>query len=247
MDRMLYIAMAGAKQNMLAQGVNTHNLANVSTTGFRADLELFRTFDVNGPGYDSRSYAVAESRGTDLKPGHLMATGRDLDVAVDGEGWITVVTPPDDREGYTRAGDFQVGPDNVLRTGGGREVMGLNGRIILPPHEKIDIGVDGTVSVLPRGQEAPNLVVIDRIKMVNPESFTMFKDTDGLMRIKGGDVATHDANVRLVSGMLESSNVNAVQAMVNMIAYARQFETNVKMMNIARENDQASSQLLRMS
>ncbi|MBI2779851.1 MAG: flagellar basal-body rod protein FlgF [Gammaproteobacteria bacterium] len=245
MDRMLYVAMSGAKQTMLAQAVNTNNLANVNTTGFRADLEAFRSLPVYGPGYPSRVYAQTETPGTDLLAGTLSTTGRELDVAVNGAGWIAVQAA-DGSEAYTRAGDLRVTVNGQLETGAGRPVMGNGGPIAVPPFEKLEIGADGTISIRPVGQAANALAVVDRIKLVNPPLGQMEKGTDGLMRVKDGKNAAADAAVQLASGVLESSNVNAIEAMVRMIELGRQFETQIKMMRAAQENDAASAQLMRM-
>lgn len=244
---MLYVAMSGAKQIMLAQAVNNNNLANVSTAGFRADLDAFRSMPVFGPGYPSRVYAMTERPGTDMSSGALTTTGRELDVAVNGQGWITVQAP-DGSEAYTRAGDLRVSVNGQLETGAGHPVMGNGGPIAVPPFEKIEIGSDGTISILPIGQAPSALAVVDRIKLVNPLQCDMEKGVDGLMRVKNsrGDVAP-DATVSLAGGVLESSNVNAVEAMVKMIELSRHYETQIKMMRVAQDNDMAATQMMRMS
>lgn len=246
MDRMLYVAMSGAKQIMLAQAVNNNNLANVSTAGFRADLDAFRSMPVFGPGYPSRVYTMTERPGTDMSSGALTTTGRELDVAVNGQGWITVQAP-DGSEAYTRAGDLRVSVNGQLETGAGHPVMGNGGPIAVPPFEKIEIGSDGTISILPIGQAPSSLAVVDRIKLVNPLQRDMEKGVDGLMRVKNsrGDVAP-DATVSLAGGVLESSNVNAVEAMVKMIELSRHYETQIKMMRVAQDNDVAATQMMRM-
>ena len=246
MDRMLYIAMSGAKETMLAQAVNTQNLANVSTTAFRADLESFISQPVYGPGYDSRVYALDQGEGTDFSPGSLITTGRDLDVAVNGDGWIAV-QGADGKEAYTRRGDLHIDSVGLLTNGAGRPVLGNGGPIAIPPAAKVEIGQDGTISVLPVGQTASTLAVVDRIKLVNPNLNRLEKGSDGLVRTGERDPVEADASVRLASGALESSNVSAVDAMVRMIELARQFEHQVKMMQTAEENDRAAAQLLRVT
>jgi flagellar basal-body rod protein FlgF len=245
MDRLLYVAMSGASQTMLAQAANNNNLANANTTGFRADLSAFRAMPVFGPGAPSRVYAMAERPGTDFTYGSLLATGRDLDVAVKGEGWIAV-QGPDGREGYTRAGDLRISTAGLLENGAGHLVLGNSGPIAIPPAEKIEIGADGTVSIQPIGQSAGSLTVVDRIKLVNPPLQDLMKDGDGLMRTKDDSVLPPDAAVGLSAGTLEASNVNPVDAMVNMISLARQFEMQVKMMRASQENDASAAQILRM-
>ncbi len=245
MDRMLYVAMSGAKQIMLAQAVNNNNLANVNTSGFRADLDAFRSMPVYGPGYPSRVYTATERPGTDVSSGALTTTGRELDVAVNGTGWMTVQAP-DGSEAYTRAGDFRVSVNGQLETGAGHPVMGNGGPIAIPPFDKIEIGADGTISILPVGQSPNALAVVDRIKLVNPPSRDMEKGVDGLMRVKGQQDAPSDASVNLANGVLESSNVNAVAAMVKMIELSRHYETQIKMMRVAQDNDVAATQMMKM-
>ncbi len=247
MDRMLYLAMSGASHSMKAQAVNANNLANVNTTSFRADLAAFQSVPIEGVGHNSRVYSVARGNGVDLTHGAIVSTGRELDVAVNGEGWFAIQAADGD-EGFTRAGNFRISSFGQLETDRGQPVLGNSGLpIIIPPSEKIEIAPDGTVSARPVGQAASTLVVIDRVKMVNPEPATMQKGNDGVMRLNDGTTSNADASVTLSSGMLEGSNVNAVDSMVNMIALARQFEMGVKMMKSAEDNDKASAQLLRMS
>lgn len=247
MDRMLYLAMTGAKQTMVSQAVNTNNLANVSTTGFKADLEQFRSMPVFGPGMPSRVYAMAESPATDLTNGTFRTTGRELDVAIQGDGWIAVQAP-DGTEAYTRAGDLHIDGSGLLTTGTGLPVIGTNGGpILVPENEKFEVGIDGTISVRPVGQAASALAEIDRIKLVNPPLETLSKAEYGLMVMEDGEAAPPDANIRIMSGMLETSNVNAVESMVNMIELSRQYEMQVKMMKTAEENDASATQMMRMS
>jgi len=246
MDRMLYIAMSGARETMRAQAVNTNNLANASTTGFRADLETAVSFPLYGPGQASRVYGVTEGNGLDHSAGALRKTGRELDVAVKGDGWIAVQAP-DGSEAYTRAGDLKVDGFGLLTTGAGHPVMGDGGPIAIPPNAKLDIGSDGTISVLPLGQGANALAVVDRIKLVRLPPAQTVKGDDGLVRLKGGGQAEADASVSLVSGTLEASNVNAVESMVRLIELARQYETQVKMMKSAEDNDRSAAELLRVT
>jgi len=246
MDRMLYIAMSGASETMTAQAVKTNNLANVSTTGFKADLAQARSMPVFGPGLPSRAYAMTERPGTDFNAGSLVTTGRELDVAVQGDGWLAVIGP-DGEEGYTRAGDLHISPNGLLTTGNGNLVVGDGGPIGIPPAEKVEIGADGTVSIRPVGQGANALVQIGRLKLVNPEPGQLEKGESGLFRLKEGGEAPADANVRVVSGMIEGSNVNPVAELVDMINLARRFETQVKMMETAKENESATAQMLRMA
>ena len=245
MDRMLYVAMSGAKQTMLAQAANANNLANVATTGFREDLLTFSSHPLEGPGHPSRVYGVAGEGGANLAPGTQVHTGHELDVAVNGEGWIAVQAP-DGSEAYTRAGNLRVTPNGTLVTGAGHPVLGDGGPVAIPPAEKIEIGADGTISIRPLGQTPETLAVVDRIRLVNPDPAALAKSGYGLMQLNDGGIAPPDAAVRLATGVLEGSNVNAIDAMVNMIALSRQFEMQVKLMQAADENDQASAQLMQI-
>ncbi|EMR14296.1 flagellar basal-body rod protein FlgF [Methylophaga lonarensis MPL] len=245
MDRMLYISMNAAQQTMLAQATNNNNLANINTTGFRADLEQFRAMPVFGEGMPSRVYSMTERPATDYQQGPVVSTGRELDVSVQGEGFIAVIGV-DGREGYTRAGDFHLTETGQLLTGTGLAVMGDNGPIAIPPAEKIEIGADGTISIRPVGAEENALAVLDRIKLVKPDLQDIFKDSDGLMRMRDGGEAPLDASVKVASGTIESSNVNAVGALVNMIELQRKYEMQVKMMSTAEENSAASARLLQL-
>lgn len=243
MDRMLYIGMTGAREAAESQAVVSNNLANANTTGFRADLEQLRSVPVHGAGYATRVFAQGESPGSDLSPSPPIRTGRDLDVAVQGEGWIAVQAP-DGNEAYTRAGDLQLSAGGILTTGAGHPVLGNAGPVALPPADKVEIGNDGTVSVKLLGQD--NLAVLDRIKLVRPPGEEMAKGRDGLFRLANGEEAVADASVRLISGAIESSNVNSVGALVKMIDLARTFEMQVKVMKEAETMDEASSRLLRL-
>lgn len=246
MDKSLFISMTGASQNMLAQRAHANNLANVSTTGFRRDFEQARSMPVFGDSLPTRVYAMTERPGTDLSAGTLQETGRDLDVAVNGEGWIAVQAP-DGSEAYTRAGSLNIDVFGILRTSGGLPVLGNAGPIALPPADKVEIGTDGTISFRAQG-EAPNVLAeVDRIKLVQPDPGMLRKGEDGLMRVAGSIEQPADGAVTLVTGFLEGSNVNAVEEMTAMLSLARQFELHIKMMRTAEENAQATNRLLQIS
>ena len=247
MDRMVYLAGVAGREIMRAQAVNANNLANSNTPGFREDLIHAQDLQVFGPGHASRAYSQSQTIGADMTPGALMATGRELDMSIKGQGWIAVQNQQG-AEAYTRAGDLRVSSTGLLTNGAGHPIMGNNGGpITIPPFEKLDIGVDGTISIRPQGQEATALVVVDRIKLVNPPEQELRKGNDGLFTWTQGDVAPADANVSVVSGLLEGSNVNSVDAMVSMMELARKFELQIKMMDQAKKNDAASSKMMQMS
>jgi flagellar basal-body rod protein FlgF len=246
MDRMVYLAMTGARQMLMQQSAASNNLANASTPGFRADLEAFRAMPVFGPGEPTRVYAMAERPAVNFTPAALQTTGNDLDVAVDGDGFFAVVAR-DGTEAYTRGGDFKLNANGQLETGNGLPVLGNGGPVALPPAESMLIASDGTVSIRPVGQGSDALATIDRLKLVKPDLKQLVKGEDGLFRLKSGANAEADASVRVVQGALEGSNVNAVSEMVNMITYQRNYELQVKAMQTAQENDAAATQLMRVA
>jgi flagellar basal-body rod protein FlgF len=244
MDRFLYVSMTGAKETLRAQTVNNHNLANASTTGFRGDLSAFQTRAVAGSGYASRAYATNATVGWDASQGALTSTGRDLDIGIHGPGWIAV-QGADGREAYTRAGDLRIEPTGLLKNGAGQQVMGEGGPISVPPHTSLMIAADGTISIVPVGQGPETTSQVGRIKLVNPPAESLVRGDDGLFRTTDGTDAPADANVRVASGVLEASNVNIADAMVNMIELSRHFDLQVKAMRTAEENAAASAQLLK--
>ncbi|MGB5145626.1 MAG: flagellar basal-body rod protein FlgF [Porticoccaceae bacterium] len=246
MDRMLYVAMSGARQLLHAQTLVANNLANANTTGFRADRLSLEALPVYGPGQPARVYVQAQGTGPDTSAGAFTSTGRELDVAISGSGYIAV-QGPDGREGYTRAGNLQLSANGQLTTGQGWPVLGNGGPIAIPPTEKIEIGADGTISVVPVGQDAATLSVLDRIKLVAPDERALTKAGHGLLRLRNGADAAPDAGVTLVSGQIESSNVNAIEQMTAMIDYARQYEMQIKMMSTARDNADRSAALMQLS
>lgn len=246
MDELAYVAMTGAKQIMLAQAVNSHNLANASTVGFRANLTDFESIPVQGPGYDTRVNAQVQPGGWSNAKGALVSTGNLLDVAVDGNGWIAVQAP-DGSEAYTKAGDLRVNSVGMLTNGAGHPILGEGGPVAVPPNTKLTIGGDGTVSIIALGQGPETAASLDRIKLVNPDTADLVKGDDGLMRLADGSTAPADANVKLTTGALIASNVNPVDAMVNMIELARQFELQVRLIDTADQNAQAAASIMRLS
>lgn len=243
MDRSVYLAMTGATQIMRAQDVVSHNLANATTTGFKSELDAFGSLPVQGPGSPSRINAVAQSLGRDDSQGALQQTGRALDVAVRGSGWIAVQAP-DGSEAYTRAGNLQLTADGTLTDAAGNPVLGNGGPISIPDSAQIVIGNDGTISSVPLGQAPNTLTQIDRIKLVNPDPAQLSKGADGLLHLAGGGSADADPGVQLASQALEASNVNPSTELVRMIGLSRQYEMQVRSIKTAEDNADASLKLL---
>ncbi len=243
MDRSLYVAMTGAKQIMQAQAINNHNIANLSTIGFRADAVSFASAPIYGPGYATRVNAVAGDAGTDFSSGVMENTGRDLDVAVNGNGFIAV-RGTDGVEAYTRAGDLRVTPTGALTTASGLPVLSDSGPLVIPPSTTVSIGGDGTVSVVPQGSAPFAVTQVDRIKLVNPPTKDLQKGTDGLLRLKAGGKAKSDDTVSITSGMLESSNVNAAQSLISMIELQRLYEFQIKSINSTDQDEQSAERMM---
>jgi len=238
--------MTATTNTMLSQMTVTNNLANASTTGFRADMEQFRSMPVFGDGYPSRVYALSERPSIDYRQGAIHKTGNSLDVAINGEGWLTVQAA-DGSEAYTRRGDLRLSNLGLLENGNGNLVLGNGGPIAMPPAEEIIIGDDGTISIRPIGQDAKSLAVLDRLRLVNPPLENLYKGTDGLFHLRSGEPAIADASVRVSPESLETSNVNMIGAMVSMIENARQFEMGIKAMQAAKENDEVGTRILALN
>jgi flagellar basal-body rod protein FlgF len=243
MDKLLYVAMSGAKETMATQEANNYNLANANTTGFKASLSAFQSRAVTGPGFASRAYATAGTVGWNSTNGEQQNTGNSMDIAVQGAGFIAVQDAAG-AEAYTRAGDLHVNQDGQLVTVAGRPVMGDSGPIAVPPSTSISIGTDGTVSVVPQGQSPNTVASVGRIKLVNPPSGALQRGGDGLYHTADGTPADGDANVQVASGVLESSNVNIPSCLVNMIELSRRYELQIKAMHTAEDDAQSSTKLL---
>jgi flagellar basal-body rod protein FlgF len=246
MDRSLYVAMTGATQMMREQSEVAHNLANADTVGFKAQLSAFQPLTVQGPGLPTRVNGVAHGLGVDMRQGGQIETGRELDVAVQGNGWIAV-QGADGSEGYTRAGELRLTSDGLLTDSRGNLVMGEGGPISVPQSSQMNIGADGTVSVVPMGQSPETIAAVGRIKLVNPPADELSLGTDGLMHLNDGGTASADSTVALKSGVLESSNVNPSQTLVQMIQLSRQYELQIRAIHSADENAQSASRLLQMT
>ena len=245
MDGFIHVAAAGAKEAMLQQAVNAHNLANAPTIGFKADLVRAESLYLRGEGHQARAYKRVGGLAADLSVGPLQQTGRDLDIAISGPGWIAV-QGPGGIEGLTRRGDLRVDEFGQLFNGAGQAVLGENGPIALPPFSSMSIGADGTISIVPLGEQLNAVAILDRIKLVNPPEDSLAKNAEGLFVANDGLPSLPDASVRITTGALEASNVNSVSAMVRMIELAREFEQFMKMVTVGEEVDTSSASLMRI-
>src|SRR5690554_1241798 len=238
--------MSGAKQTMDQQAVVSHNLANVSTSGFRAQLHAMRAVPVQGEGLPTRVSVAATTPGSDFSPGPITRTGRVLDVAMAGNAWLAVQAD-DGSEAYTRRGELQIDGDGLVSVAG-RPVIGEGGPIIVPLGSSVTLGADGTISAIGEGENPDALVDVGRLKLVTPEQ-DLLRGDDGLFRMPLNEegeavVLAADEEATVVSGALEGSNVSAVEAMVSMIDVARRYEMQMKVISTADENAQRANNLL---
>lgn len=243
MDKLLYISMTGARESSYAQANTAHNIANASTTAFKADLAQFRSMPVVGEGHQSRVFAMNERPGHSLEQGGFKTTGYALDISIADKGWL-VTTASDGSERLTRRGDLKVDIDGALTNGAGHPIMGDGGPIFIPPYQKIEIGKDGTITILPKGAQPKETAIVDRLKLVNPDPTGLVKDTRGLFKSTQVDFFENDLSVSLRSGGLEASNVSVVEELTNMINLSRKYEAQVKLMSTVEERGQAVDRLL---
>ncbi len=245
MDRLIYTALSGASGSMQAQTVVSHNLANVGTHGFRAMQHTLLSSAVAGDGLESRVAVGEQPLSWDDTQGPAIQTGRELDIALDGPGWL-VVQAPDGTEAYTRAGSLRLTPEGLLETSGGHLVLGNGGPISLPPYEKLDIAADGTISIVPQGQDATTIAEVDRFKLVNPPRESLGQVGPSLFATVDGNPAAADPAVKISNGQLEGSNVNAAEALVQMIELSRLYEMQIRTLHTAEENAELAAQLMRI-
>jgi len=244
MDKLVYTAATGLKARMAAQAAIANNMANASTTGFRADLVNFDQLAIVGQGLDTRRPTSEEVLTADFKPGTVEQTGRPLDVALAGDAWLAVQSA-DGSEGYTRRGDLQISASGVLETGDGFPVMGSGGPITVPPADDVKIAADGSISIKPLGSEpgAP-MQQIDRLKLVSPTGSQTVKGLDNLLYVKGGGTLPQDLAAKVQTGALEGSNVDITQTLVDMIENQRAYEVQANLLKNAKDMDQGGASVM---
>jgi len=248
MDRIVYTAGSGASRTLEHQAVVSNNMANASTAGFRAQLAQYRSVPVVGDGLPTRVGTVAVTPSADFTVGPMQTTGRAMDIAVQGDGWLSVFTP--EGEAFTRAGNLHVGVDGVLKNAQGMALMSEDNQpIAVPDNAQLSFGADGTITALGAGDEPNAVALLGRLKLVNPDPQAIVRGDDGLFRLQapeGGQpaLAVMDPNVRITDGTLEGSNVNPMEAMVAMINNGRRFEMQMKVIQHANSNAERANQLL---
>lgn len=245
MEPILYNAIGGGKADFKRQEITANNLANINTPGFKADLYSAQTMYMNNAQGSNKgqSFIVQQPNGVDVSPGDIMTTGRDLDVAIDGEGWMAV-RDSQGREAYTRGGSLRLDPNGQLITSSGKAVIGDGGPISIPPAQSIEIGSDGTISIIPVDGDMKSLAVLDRIKLVKLDKNNIVKNDEGLIQLKQGSAEAADGSIKLVNGALEGSNVKAIDQMVGMISAGREFDSQMKILSTVDENAQKLAQIL---
>jgi flagellar basal-body rod protein FlgF len=245
MDRLLYTALAAMRGSMARQTATANNIANANTPGFRADLAERQSLWMRGPGVDSRVTSSDEVLAADMRTGSVMATGRPLDIALGGDALLVVQTHSGE-EGYTRRGDLQLSDSGLLTTGDGHPVIGTGGPVTLPPADRIAIDAEGRITIVPAGGDPGQPQEVARLRLVSAQGSDAVKGLDGLFRVRGGGALPDDPDARVTSGHLEGSNVNATATLVDMIEASRSWDTQLKLISDARDNDAASADLMRL-
>ncbi len=248
MDKLVYTAATGLRAHMQSQAAIANNMANASTTGFRADRVVFDRIILSDgtTQMSARQPTSEEVRDADRAPGVIQQTGRPLDVAMgDRDQWLAVQAP-DGSEAYTRRGDLSVSSSGALQTGDGFLVMGQGGPITLPPYDSVAIGADGSISIVPQGDKTGQTTVVDRLKVVSGKGTDTVKGLDNLMRVRGGGTMPADLDAGVTSGALEGSNVNMTQALVDMIENQRSYEVQANLLKEARSMDESSASVMRL-
>ena len=242
MDRLIYTAISGANAALNRQSVLAANLANASTPGFRAELSTFRAVPVRGEGSPTRVYVLEATAGYLDTPGAAQRTSRNLDVMAQGNAWFALQAL-DGTEAYTRAGSLNISADGTLTSSQGLPMLDEAGApISIPAGSDINFGVDGVISVSQAGRPP---TTAGRLKMVTPtEAQSLQRSADGFFRSRDDETLPADRTAKLSAGVLESSNVNPVEAMVGMINAARQFEAQMRLIQTAEANDKSATQLL---
>ena len=245
MDRLVHTSLSALRAAMARQTATANNLANANTTGFRAEIANSQSLWIRGQGLGDRVQASEQVLGADMSGGRVSETGRDLDVALQGDALLGVQAP-DGSEAYTRRGDLQLTDSGLLTTGDGYPVLGEQGPITLPPADSTRIDKDGAIWIVPPGGDPKNPQQVDRLKLVSPQGSKIAKGIDGLFRVEGGGALPSDPQAKLVARSLEGSNVEPTKALVDMIEASRSWDMQLKLITTARDIDGSSADLMRL-
>ncbi len=243
MDRLIYTSLTAMRGAMARQTAIANNLANANTPGFRADLAEAQSLWLDGQKLDTRAFASEEVLAADMTGGTVTSTGRDLDIAMSGDSMLAAQAE-NGEIGYTRRGDLMLSATGLLTTGDGRPVQGSQGPVTLPPSDSINIDDQGRIWIVPQGGDATQPQQADQLQLVSPAGSDVVKGTDGLFRVRGGGVLPQDPDARVTTRSLESSNVSATEALVEMIEAGRSWDTQLKLLGDARDMDAATAELM---
>lgn len=243
MDRLIYTSLTAMRGSMARQTAIANNLANANTPGFRGDLAEVQSLWLDGQRLDTRAFASEEVLAADMTAGTITATGRDLDIAMSGDTMLAVQAE-NGAIGYTRRGDLMLSASGLLTTGDGRPVLGSQGPITLPPADSINIDEQGRLWIVPQGGDVSQPQQVDQLQLVSPAGSDVVKGTDGLFRVRGGGVLPDDPDARVTTRSLESSNVSATEALVEMIEASRSWDTQLKLLGDARDMDASTAELM---
>lgn len=246
MDRLIYTAYSGMTGSTVRQRVIASNMANAQTVGFRAELMTTTPMTLKGPSLEARAMTDGEVRGASMAQGSLIETGNPLDVSLSGDTMLALQAE-DGSEVYSRRGDLAVSAGGVLQNGDGRPVIGEGGPITVPLGSKVTISPDGGVNVA--NAEAPDQPPqnVGRIKIASTTGSRIEKGLDGLFRVTGGGVLPQDEDAKLAIGSLEQSNVDPTRVLVEMVEAQRLFDIRTKVVAQAKEIDESSASLMRIS
>ena len=246
MDRLIYSSLAAMRGAMARQATIANNLANVNTVGFRGEFTSAEAEWLRGSGLNGRATMSQDVTGANMTAGAVQATGRDLDIALNGDALLTVQAS-DGSEAYTRRGDLQLSDSGLLTTGDGMPLLGASGPITLPPADSVSIGKDGQIWIVPQGGDPKSPQSVDTIKLVSAQGSTIKKGLDGLFHVAGGGSLPSDPDATLTSKSIEGSNVNASATLVDMIDASRSWEAQIKMLTTAQDMDKSASALMQIS
>ena len=246
MDRLIYSSLAAMRGAMARQATIANNLANVNTVGFRGEFTSSEAEWLKGSGLNGRATVSQDVTGANMTPGAVQSTGRDLDVALNGDALLTVQAA-DGSEAYTRRGDLQLSDSGLLTTGDGMPLLGASGPITLPPADSVSIGKDGQIWIVPQGGDPKSPQAVDTLKLVSAQGSTIKKGLDGLFHVDGGGALPSDPDATLTSKSIEGSNVNASATLVDMIDASRSWEAQIKMLTTAQDMDKSASALMQIS
>ena len=245
MDRLIYTALSGMRGAMARQTATANNLANANTTGFRAEMSSATALWLRGPGLETRAPVSQQVVAADMAPGSVTETGREMDVAMQGDA-LLAVQAEDGSEAYTRRGDLQVSPTGVVTTGDGHPVLGDGGPLSLPPADSVRIADDGAIWIVPAGGDPNQPQQVDRLKLATPAGSHIQKGLDGLFRVVDGGALPSDPDARLTPHSLEGSNVNTSQTLIDMIEASRSWDMQLQLVTQAREMDTSAADLMRL-